>query len=99
MLRPSFPSVRCFAYEPPGCIFDDKLSEQCEAFVTSFVRHDDLGLYNLQFKMNGIAEAISSPVFCVQFRGYRTTTLRHFEMNFSMYLHGLKCPKLNVISI
>jgi len=42
MLRPSFPSVRCFAYEPPGCIFDDKLSEQCEAFVTSFVRHDDL---------------------------------------------------------
>jgi len=42
ILRPSFPSVRCFAYEPPGCIFDDELSEECAGFITSFVRHDDL---------------------------------------------------------
>eukprot|EP00579_Thalassiosira_antarctica_P010681 CAMPEP_0201912116 /NCGR_PEP_ID=MMETSP0903-20130614/2870_1 /ASSEMBLY_ACC=CAM_ASM_000552 /TAXON_ID=420261 /ORGANISM="Thalassiosira antarctica, Strain CCMP982" /LENGTH=1009 /DNA_ID=CAMNT_0048447001 /DNA_START=24 /DNA_END=3053 /DNA_ORIENTATION=- len=42
MLRPSFPSLQCFAYEPPGCIFDDELSEECSEFITSFVRHDDL---------------------------------------------------------
>jgi len=42
MLRASFPSLRCFAYEPPGCIFDDDLSEYCAEFITSFVRHDDL---------------------------------------------------------
>ncbi|KAL7535163.1 hypothetical protein ACHAXR_006312 [Thalassiosira sp. AJA248-18] len=42
MLRPSFPSLRCFAYEPPGCIFDNELSEECEEFIVSFVRHDDL---------------------------------------------------------
>jgi len=42
MLRPSFPSLRCYAYEPPGCIFDDVLSEDCKEWITSIVRHDDV---------------------------------------------------------
>jgi len=42
MLRPSFPSLQCFAYEPPGCIFDYAMAKNCEQFITSFVRHDDL---------------------------------------------------------
>jgi sn1-specific diacylglycerol lipase len=41
MLRPAFPSLQCFAYEPPGCIFNAELSELCTEFITSFVRHDD----------------------------------------------------------
>ena len=41
MLRPAFPSLQCFAYEPPGCIFNAELSELCAEFITSFVRHDD----------------------------------------------------------
>ena len=42
MLRPSFPTLRCFAFEPPGCIFDDLLAEQCKEWITSIVRHDDV---------------------------------------------------------
>ena len=42
MLRPSFPSLRCFAYEPPGCIFDEDLAEDCKEWIISIVRHDDL---------------------------------------------------------
>ena len=42
MLRPSFPTLKCLAYEPPGCIFDDRLAGTCEEFITSFVLNDDL---------------------------------------------------------
>jgi len=42
MLRPSFPSLRCYAFEPPGCIFDDVLSEDCKQWITSIVRHEDV---------------------------------------------------------
>jgi len=42
MLRPSFPSLQCFAFEPPGCIFDDLLSEDCKQWITSIVRHEDV---------------------------------------------------------
>lgn len=42
MLRPSFPSLQCFAFEPPGCVFDEEISAVCDEFVISFVRHDDL---------------------------------------------------------
>mmetsp|Transcript_20169 Transcript_20169/g.46254 ORF Transcript_20169/g.46254 Transcript_20169/m.46254 type:complete len:995 (-) Transcript_20169:24-3008(-) len=42
MLRPSFPSLRCFAFEPPGCIFDENLAEDCKEWIISIVRHDDL---------------------------------------------------------
>mmetsp|Transcript_29580 Transcript_29580/g.59412 ORF Transcript_29580/g.59412 Transcript_29580/m.59412 type:complete len:985 (+) Transcript_29580:263-3217(+) len=42
MLRPSYPTLKCFAYEPPGCILDDKLAGECEEFITSIVRNDDL---------------------------------------------------------
>ncbi|KAL9190050.1 hypothetical protein ACHAXT_007261 [Thalassiosira profunda] len=42
MLRPSFPSLKCYAYEPPGCIFDDELAEDCKEFITSIVRHEDV---------------------------------------------------------
>lgn len=42
MLRPSFPSLRCYAFEPPGCIFDDVLSEDCKEWITSIVHHEDV---------------------------------------------------------
>ena len=42
MLRPSFPSLRCYAFEPPGCIFDDSLSEDCKEWIISVVRHEDV---------------------------------------------------------
>ena len=47
MLRPSFPSLRCYAYEPPGCIFDDELSEDCKEWLVSIVNHEDVGMYLL----------------------------------------------------
>jgi hypothetical protein len=42
MLRPSFPSLKCYAFEPPGCIFDDRLAGECDEFITCIVRHDDV---------------------------------------------------------
>jgi hypothetical protein len=27
-----------------GCIFDENLAGQCDEFIVSFVRHDDLGM-------------------------------------------------------
>ena len=42
MLRPSFPNLKCFAYEPPGCIFDDKLCGKAKEWITSIVRGDDV---------------------------------------------------------
>lgn len=41
MLRPSYPSIRCFAYEPPGAMLDEALCKKCEDFVVSTVRQDD----------------------------------------------------------
>ena len=42
MLRPSFPSIRCFAYEPPGGLLDEDLATECEDFIVSTVRQDDM---------------------------------------------------------
>lgn len=42
MLRPSFPGLHCFAYEPPGCIFSTELTKVSRDFITSFVRQDDV---------------------------------------------------------
>ncbi len=42
MLRPSFPSIRCFAYEPPGGLLDKELATKCEDFIVSTVRQDDM---------------------------------------------------------
>mmetsp|Transcript_11971 Transcript_11971/g.24570 ORF Transcript_11971/g.24570 Transcript_11971/m.24570 type:complete len:640 (+) Transcript_11971:31-1950(+) len=42
MLRSKFPSLKCFAYEVPGCIFDEDLCKKTEEFIVSFVRNDDL---------------------------------------------------------
>ena len=42
MLRPSFPSLKCFAYCPPGAVVDDGMAKKCEQFIFSFVRQDDL---------------------------------------------------------
>jgi len=41
-LRPEFPAVRCFAYEPPGALVDDALAEAMEPFCVSTVTADDL---------------------------------------------------------
>eukprot|EP00956_Cyclotella_meneghiniana_P032269 scaffold87865_cov64-Cyclotella_meneghiniana.AAC.2 len=32
----------CFAYEPPGCVFDLELAKLTKDFIVSFVRNDDL---------------------------------------------------------
>uniref|UniRef100_A0A7S2P2B1 sn-1-specific diacylglycerol lipase n=1 Tax=Skeletonema marinoi TaxID=267567 RepID=A0A7S2P2B1_9STRA len=42
MLRPSFPSIRCFAYEPPGGLIDEDLATKCEDFIVSTVKQDDI---------------------------------------------------------
>jgi len=42
LLRPSFPSLKCYAYEPPGCIFDDDLCNKSKEWITSVVRGDDV---------------------------------------------------------
>ncbi|KAL7463719.1 hypothetical protein ACHAXS_004076 [Conticribra weissflogii] len=42
MLRSKFPSLKCFAYEVPGCIFDEDLCKETEEYIISFVRNDDL---------------------------------------------------------
>ncbi len=42
MLRPSFPSIKCFAYEPPGGLIDLNLATKCEDFITATVRQDDI---------------------------------------------------------
>lgn len=34
--------MKCYAFEPPGCIFDDKLASNCEDFITSIVCNDDV---------------------------------------------------------
>jgi sn1-specific diacylglycerol lipase len=42
MLQPAFPSVRCYAYCPPGGLLDEEMSAKCEDFIISVVRHDDI---------------------------------------------------------
>ena len=42
MVRPAFPSVRCFAYEPPGGLLDEELAKKSEDFITTTVRQDDM---------------------------------------------------------
>ena len=41
MLRSSFPSLKCFAYEPPP-IMDEALAETCNAWITTVVVQDDI---------------------------------------------------------
>lgn len=43
MLRPAFPSLKCFGYCPPGAVCSNDMAQFCEEFITCFVRHDDLG--------------------------------------------------------
>jgi len=42
MVRPAFPSVRCFAYEPPGSLLDEELAKKSEDFIITTVRQDDI---------------------------------------------------------
>ena len=42
LLRPSFPGLKCYAYEPPGCIFDDELCGKTKIWMTSIVCGDDV---------------------------------------------------------
>ena len=42
MLRPIYPSLKCFAFCPPGACVDVVMAKFCERFVTCFVRQDDL---------------------------------------------------------
>lgn len=42
LLRSSFPGLKCYAYEPPGCIFDDELCGKAKEWITSIIRGDDV---------------------------------------------------------
>eukprot|EP00587_Corethron_hystrix_P004764 CAMPEP_0113298676 /NCGR_PEP_ID=MMETSP0010_2-20120614/1023_1 /TAXON_ID=216773 ORGANISM="Corethron hystrix, Strain 308" /NCGR_SAMPLE_ID=MMETSP0010_2 /ASSEMBLY_ACC=CAM_ASM_000155 /LENGTH=387 /DNA_ID=CAMNT_0000151773 /DNA_START=199 /DNA_END=1362 /DNA_ORIENTATION=+ /assembly_acc=CAM_ASM_000155 len=42
MLRPVVPSLRCYAYAPPGGFLTRVLAEDCAAFTSTFVLHTDL---------------------------------------------------------
>ena len=42
MVRPAFPSVRCFAYEPPGGLLDEELAKKSEDFIITTIRQDDI---------------------------------------------------------
>ena len=42
LLRPAFPGLKCYAYEPPGCIFEDDLCSKSKEWITSIVRGDDV---------------------------------------------------------
>jgi sn1-specific diacylglycerol lipase len=51
-LRPRYPSLRCLAFSPPGCVFSRRLAEFCKDYVTSYVLGDDviprLGLASME---------------------------------------------------
>ncbi|KAJ0399385.1 hypothetical protein ATCC90586_009177 [Pythium insidiosum] len=37
MLKPKYPSLRCFAFSPPGCTVSPALAKRCATYVTSVV--------------------------------------------------------------
>ncbi len=41
LLKPTYPTLRCFAYAPPLC-FDQALATETQAYITTIVYHDDL---------------------------------------------------------
>ena len=51
-LRPRYPSLRCLAFSPPGCVFSRRLADECKNYVTSYVLGDDvvprLGLASME---------------------------------------------------
>ena len=51
-LRPQYPSLRCLAFSPPGCVFSRRLANECKDYVTSYVLGDDvvprLGLASME---------------------------------------------------
>ena len=51
-LRPRYPSLRCLAFSPPGCVFSRRLANECKDYVTSYVLGDDvvprLGLASME---------------------------------------------------
>jgi len=51
-LRPRYPSLRCLAFSPPGCVFSRRLADECKDYVTSYVLGDDvvprLGLASME---------------------------------------------------
>mmetsp|Transcript_25683 Transcript_25683/g.55250 ORF Transcript_25683/g.55250 Transcript_25683/m.55250 type:complete len:661 (-) Transcript_25683:16-1998(-) len=42
MFRPTYPSLKCYAYCPPGCSVSMNFALQCEDFVTSIVLGNDI---------------------------------------------------------
>lgn len=42
LLRPKYPSLKCFAYEPPGCIFSRQLADQSTEWVNAMVIGSDI---------------------------------------------------------
>jgi len=45
MLRPMYHSLKCFAYCPPGAVFNENMCKICDHFITCIVRQDDLSEY------------------------------------------------------
>ena len=42
LLRPKYPTIRCLAFSPPGCVFSENLADECSTWVTSYVLDDDI---------------------------------------------------------
>jgi len=68
MLRSKYPSVRCLAFSPPGCVFSRHLSESSKHYVTSYVLGDDVvprlgltGVENLRHEVLSIFARIKVP--------------------------------------
>jgi sn1-specific diacylglycerol lipase len=41
-LRPRYPTLRCLAFSPPGCVLSKDLAEQCSRWQTSYVLDADI---------------------------------------------------------
>lgn len=42
MLRSTYPTLKCFAFSPPGCLVTQEAALFCESFVTSVIIGDDI---------------------------------------------------------
>lgn len=68
MLRSQYPTLRCLAFSPPGCVFSRKIAESCKEYVTSYVLGDDVvprlsltNMENLRHELLSIIARIKVP--------------------------------------
>uniref|UniRef100_UPI00358FED08 diacylglycerol lipase-beta-like n=1 Tax=Myxine glutinosa TaxID=7769 RepID=UPI00358FED08 len=76
LLRPTFPTLRCFAYSPPGGLLSERLSEHSRDFVLSVVLGDDIiprlsiaNLNDLKMRILQAVEHSNHPKYQIFLRG------------------------------